>query len=45
MSSREYWFRMCERCERVYNKYGNDIPLATDPSDDPVKEFEATDVS
>ena len=44
-SSRLYWSRICERCERIVNKYGKDIVLPTDPVDDPLREFEVVDVS
>jgi len=45
MSQREYWCNVCDRCEIVYLKYGNGIVIPLDPSDNPLKEFEATDVS
>ena len=43
-SSREYWSRLCERCEQTVNKYGKDIVLPTDSVDDPLKEFEVVNV-
>ena len=43
-SSREYWSRLCERCEQIVNKYGKDIVLPTEPHNDPLEVFKDTDV-
>ena len=41
-SSREYWSRLSERCEYIINKY--DVPIPTDPHNDPLEVFEDSEV-
>ena len=43
-SSLEYWSRLCERCEQIVNKYGNDIVLPTEPHNDPLEVLKDTEI-